>query len=110
LDENNDAVVPSSCTWTLTDANGAIVNSREDVSIGSLAETVSVVLSGDDLALASGFSGESEWRFFTIEATYNSDLGVGLPLNDQLKFPVFNLNRTFNGHILLKSHITFYDQ
>jgi len=50
-----------------------------------------VALSGDDLALSAGFAGNAEKRIFTVEATYNSDLGVGLPLRDQLEFPVFNL-------------------
>jgi hypothetical protein len=90
-DENDDAVPPASGTWTLTDGDGNVINSREDVALSGLAAEMSVVLSGDDLALADGFSGNSESRIFTVEATYNSDLGVGLPLRDQLEFPVYNL-------------------
>jgi len=50
-----------------------------------------VVLSGDDLALSAGFTGDSEKRVFTFEGTYDSALGTDLPLRDQLVFPVFNL-------------------
>ena len=91
FDEDNDAVTPATGTWTLTDADGTVINSREDVVISSLDTSVDVVLSGDDLAVSSGFSGISEKRIFTFEGTYNSDLGVGLPLKDQLVFPVYNL-------------------
>ena len=91
LDEDNDPVTPATGTWTLTDANGTVINSREDVAISGLDSSIDIVLSGDDLAISAGFSGNSELRIFTFEGTYNSDLGVGLPLRDQLEFPVFNL-------------------
>jgi len=90
-DENDDAVVPTAATWTLSDGNGATINGRLDVVLSGLAAEMSVALSGDDLAIAAGFSGNAEKRIFTVEATYNSDLGVGLPLRDQLEFPVYNL-------------------
>jgi len=90
-DEDNDPVTPATGTWTLTDEDGTVINSREDVAIGSLDTSVDVVLSADDLAVSSGFTGVSEKRIFTFEGTYNSDLGVGLPLKDQLIFPVYNL-------------------
>ena len=90
-DEDNDPVTPATGTWTLTDEDGTVINSREDEVISSLDTSVDVVLSGDDLAVSDGFTGKSEWRIFTFEGTYNSDLGVGLPLRDQLKFPVYNL-------------------
>jgi hypothetical protein len=90
-DEENDPVVPSTGTWTLTDESGNVINNREDEVISGLAASVDIVLSGDDLAVSSGFAGISESRIFTFEGTYNSSLGVGLPLRDQLKFPVYNL-------------------
>jgi len=90
-DEDNDPVTPATGTWTLTDEDGTVINSREDEVISSLDTSVDVVLSGDDLAVSAGFSGVSEKRIFTFEGTYNSDLGAGLPLRDQLVFPVFNL-------------------
>jgi len=90
-DENDEAVAPASATWTLSDEDGATINGRLDVVLSGLAAEMSVVLSGDDLAIAAGFSGNAEKRIFTVEATYNSDLGMGLPLRDQLEFPVYNL-------------------
>lgn len=91
IDEDDDPVTPASGTWTLTDEDGTVINSREDEVISSLDTSVDVVLSGDDLAVSSGFTGNAESRIFTFEGTYNSDLGAGLPLRDQLKFPVYNL-------------------
>ena len=47
------AITPEagSVTWCLTDKNGNIINSREDVPITS-ASSMTVVLSGDDLAIS----------------------------------------------------------
>ena len=91
LDENDDPVAPATALWTLSDEDGATINSRLDVVLSGLAAEMTVVLSGDDLALSVGFTGNAEKRIFTVEATYNSSLGVGLPLRDQLEFPVYNL-------------------
>lgn len=90
-DDDEDPVAPVTATWTLTDMNGAVINSRLDVAISSPSAEEIIALSGDDLALSAGFTGVSERRIFTVEATYNSSLGSGLPLKDQLIFPVFNL-------------------
>ena len=48
-DDQNDAVVPDSATWSLQDKTGAYVNGRQDVEIAALAASIDVVLSGDDL-------------------------------------------------------------
>ena len=47
------AVTPEvgSVTWCLTDKNGTVINSREDVPITS-ASSMTIVLSGDDLAIS----------------------------------------------------------
>ena len=47
------AVTPETgtVTWCLTDKNGDIINSREDVPITS-ASSMTIVLSGDDLAIS----------------------------------------------------------
>ncbi len=47
------AVTPKvgSVTWCLTDKNGTIINSREDEPITS-ASSMTIVLSGDDLAIS----------------------------------------------------------
>ncbi len=47
------AITPeaASVTWCLTDKNGDIINSREDVAITSTS-SMTIVLSGDDLAIS----------------------------------------------------------
>lgn len=91
-DEDGSAVTPKTATWTLTDDNGDVINSREQVNIASLDTSVTVVLSGDDLQILSGeASDELATRRFLIEATYDSSLGSDLPLNESCAFPVRNL-------------------
>lgn len=85
-DEDGDSAVPSSITWTLTDAAGNVINSRENVSI-TPAASINIVLSGDDLAI--GTNGTS--RRVTIKATYNSSLGSGLPLTGECYFSIADL-------------------
>ena len=86
-DENGEPVTPTTLQWTLTDLEGNVINNRSQVSI-TPSSTVDIVLSGDDLAL----QGDSpEMRVLTIEGTYNSTLGTGLPLKESVKFIVDNL-------------------
>ena len=85
-DDDGSAVVPDSLTWTLTDGSGTVVNEREDVSVSSPAASEDVVLSGDDLAYSDGAV-----RVFTVEATYTSDAGAGLPLKAACRFSVEDL-------------------
>lgn len=94
-DENDEATTPTAMVWSLTTTTGTIINSRDQVAVdpGDLASTISIVLSGDDLAMQSG---ETSYRFvkrlFIVEATYNSDLGNDLPINDDAEFTLKNLN------------------
>ena len=57
-------------------------NERENVT-ATPAETVSVVLSGDDLEI---FTDDDRKRTLKVEATYNSTYGEGLPLKEELVF------------------------
>ena len=86
LDEAGAAEIPTSITWSLRDENGAIVNSRNAISV-SPASTINIVLSGADLAYTSTQSK----RVLTIEAVYTSTLGSGLPLKDEYDIPIRNL-------------------
>jgi len=91
VDEDGQAVTPKTGTYTLTDDEGNVVNSRQDVAISNLASSVNIVLSGDDLQISSGFSGSADWRILTVEITYDSNYGTDLPQKDTLKFAVNNL-------------------
>lgn len=84
-DAADDAVIPSSINWSLLTCPGAVVNSRDEVVIGSPAASVSVTLSGDDLAMVSGADSN---RAFVIKAVYSSTEGSNLPLNAQLIFSI----------------------
>lgn len=83
--EDGDSVTPSAITWSLTDAAGTVVNARTDVAVSSPASTINIVLSGNDLLL-TGYAGTV--RILTVEATYTSALGSGLPLKAAARFVV----------------------
>ena len=86
-DEDGDALTPATLTWTLTDMDGSVINSRQDVSVSSLSSAVTVVLSGNDLALTTTTT-TGRKRRFAIEGTYDSDLGTGLPLTAECEFSI----------------------
>ena len=90
-DEDGDLVVPNAGTviWTLTDKDGTVINSREDVAETS-ASTVNIVLSGDDLTLIDQDCLEEERRV-TIQAEYDSVLENNLPIKGVAIFTVVNL-------------------
>lgn len=91
LDENDQAVIPTALTWTLSDRMGNVINSRQDVSIFDLSAAVDIVLSGNDLKVLPATIGET--RTLTIKATYDSSSGSNLPLNDEVEFAVKNLQK-----------------
>ncbi len=85
-DENGTSVAPTAATWTLTSEYGAVINSRSDVAISPLAATVNIVLTGADLAMLGEL--DNRTRLLLVEATYNSSLGTGLNLRDEIEFSV----------------------
>lgn len=88
-DENGDPVVPNSgLSWTLTDQNGTVVNGRTAVAL-SPATSVTIVLSGNDLAVPAGKS--RIIQLLAIAGTYTSDLGANLPLLEEVEFEVRGL-------------------
>ena len=90
-DEDGNAVTPSAITWSLYDTAGAIVNSRQNVAVAAPSSAVTIVLSGNDLALESE-SVRSETRRLLVSATYDSDLGSSLPMTESFEFKVMNTN------------------
>lgn len=91
FDESGQEVTPKTGEWSLTDLDGNVINERDGVEILSLDSTIYILLTGDDLALSSGFIGTSEKRLFLFEGTYDSIYGNNNPIKDQLEFPVVNL-------------------
>ena len=90
VDEEGDDLIPSAATWTLTDLDGTVINSREDVAITPLAAEMTVLLSGDDLALTDQ-SNALEMRLFTFEGTYDPGDASAAPIKESGEFPVYNL-------------------
>lgn len=78
-------VTPTSITWTLTDGDGTIVNSRDQVAVATPAATIYIALSGDDLAVTPG--SESFDRYLLVEGTYTSFVGP-LPFRRQAVFEI----------------------
>lgn len=70
------AITPEagSVTWCLTDKNGNVINNREDVPITS-ASSMTIVLSGDDLAI-SGNADKFETRDGVIIEQYERHVSV----------------------------------
>ena len=89
-DEDGDAVIPATIKWTLSTAKGVIVNGRENVAVAVPAAEVEVLLSGEDLKILSGEVNQAV-RLFTVNATYDSALGIGLPLKGAIRFIVEDL-------------------
>lgn len=91
-DEAGDPVAPLTLAWTLTDTEGNVINSRQDVAITTPESSETIVLSGNDLEFTEAEKDAVEedfvLRVLTIEGTYNSDLGTGLPIRDQVTFAV----------------------
>ena len=87
-DENGDPETPTAATWTLSDLDGNVINSRDAVAIAVPASEMDIVLSGNDLALQSAT--DTGRRAFLLKATYNSALANNLPLNEEIQFDVLD--------------------
>jgi len=86
-DEDDNALTPNSLTWTLLDLYGNVINEREDVEL-TPASTVSITMSGDDLAVTAA---NGTKRRLLLEGDYDSDYGEGLPLKEQVEFEIEEL-------------------
>ncbi len=86
-DETGTAVSPDTMTWTLTDTDGNIINGRDGVTIASPSASEVIVLSGSDLPVING----DRLLILTLEGTYTSVNGAGLPLKEQVQFSVKDL-------------------
>jgi hypothetical protein len=92
LDETESPMIPKTIRWTLTDKNGTVINDRENILFPSPASEIKIVLTNDDLKIL-----DHEQRFkdvvrkLLVSATYDSEFGLDLPLNDELTFYLENL-------------------
>lgn len=87
-DEDGNAEVPTAIKWTLTDAGGTVINAQQDIAIALPLVSVEIVLSGDDLAILPTDISSTPKRLITVEATYDSVLGLGLPLKGDAEFVI----------------------
>ena len=83
-DAEASAVSPSTVTWSLSDSAGTAINSRTNV-VATPGASVVIVLSGADLALLTGETPPVR-RLLTVQATYSSTEGAGLPLKEEYAF------------------------
>jgi hypothetical protein len=90
VDENGDALIPTAATWTLTDLEGNVINSRTDVAISPLASEMTVLMSGDDLQIADE-TNEYEIQLFSFEGTYDPGDASAVPITESGEFPVYNM-------------------
>ena len=86
-DEADELITPTVVNWSLTDGDGNIINENDAIDV-SPANQITVVLSGDDLALSAGDDGR---RQVVIRATYDGTLGDDLPIVGVLEFTVRNV-------------------
>ena len=87
-DEDDNAVTPDSVTWTLTDGDGTIVNSRENVAIVTPSTYNDIQLGAADLRCTSG---RDETRVLIVEYVYDSSLALNNPGTAQVSFIVQHL-------------------
>jgi len=86
------AIVPVTIVWSLVEADGTAVNSRDQVAIATPAASIGILLSGDDLAILDGKGYEE--RYVVLEWTFDdATYGDNLPGKDQVKFNVVNLRK-----------------
>jgi len=91
-DQDGVLFEPATLVWSLTDKDGAVINSRNAVAItgGDLDSTVQILLTGADLAMSGDLP--RELRIILIEATYSDTLGQsGLAFKEEIWFEVENL-------------------
>jgi hypothetical protein len=92
-DELNALVIPNEIYWTLTNRQGDIINGLSHVMVGVPGSTITILLKGADLAIQSDEASSPASRLLTIEALYDSSLGLGLPFNEEAVFFIDNLTK-----------------
>ncbi len=86
-DEEDNDLTPNTILWDLRDADGEVINEKEDESVSGPAAAVTVVLQGADLP-ADPADGDYSHIWMVVHGTYNSSLGTNLPYYDQVRISV----------------------
>ena len=90
-DDYGSSVVPETLKWSLFDKTGAVINSRDDVTVVSgLAEQMDIILSGADLPASAG-NRDYVMIYLVVEITYDGASGTGLPLVEEFRIRVYNV-------------------
>lgn len=87
-DEADELITPSAIVWSLTDGDGNVLNERDELPVTPTANTITIVLSGDDLAMPAGDDGR---RQVVIRAVYDGNLGDDLPITGLIEFTIRNV-------------------
>lgn len=85
-DSDGDPLTLDTLSWSLRDGVG-IVNSRDVITV-TPAASVTIVLSGLDLAIGAGGPG----RVLTLQGTFTSTLGADKPYTDEITFEIVRLH------------------
>jgi len=87
-DEEGDPVQPKTLFKTITDLSGNQILARAEITSG-LAASMDILISGNDIIVPVDGLGHI---VLLLEGTYDStNLGNGLPLNDECRIPVNDL-------------------
>jgi len=90
-DEDGNPKDPKTLNWTLTTRDGqTIINNRKEVNIPNPASSEDVVLNDADCAVLPHETAGKILRLFTVQGTYDSDLGNDLNLRAQCYIPLDN--------------------
>ena len=85
-DEDGVAVIPDSINWSLFDPDGAIVNSKEEVSVAVPAASVDILIEGENNLYSGGYK-----RTFVIEAVVDLAAGNNQDSNESATYQILDI-------------------
>jgi hypothetical protein len=86
LDENGQAMTPTTLKWKLTDPAGNVINGRSEVAVSSPSSSLTIALGDGDLAVLGDHTAA---RIITLWGTYTSTThGSGRPFTFQVMFNI----------------------
>lgn len=86
IDEDGAAFTPTTLYWKLTDLRGNVINSRSQVTVGAPSTSLSLNLTGNDLAVLGDNIAS---RVITVWGTYvSTTFGAGQAFSFQAQFNI----------------------